>query len=80
MVPFEVREGMEGKHIRETNLTRHRQVLEKGDKFESSFLILDSCCFLALLREDTYLLRALWNGSEVAFSRICLPAGEWKLF
>ena len=61
MVPFEVREGMEGEHTPERDLTRHHQVLEEGVKFESSFLRLDRCCFLALLREDTYLLWALWN-------------------
>ena len=41
MVPFEVREGMEGEHTPETDLSRHHQVLEEGDKFESSFLRLD---------------------------------------
>ena len=61
MVPLEVRKGMEGEDTPETDLTRHHQVLEKGDKFESSFLKLDRCRFLALLRVDTYLLRALWN-------------------
>ena len=61
VVPFEVRKGMEGEHSPETALTRYHKVLEEGDKFESSFLRLDRCCFLALLRVDTYLLRALWN-------------------
>ena len=36
--PFEVREGMEGKQTPETDLTRHDQDLEEGDKFESSDL------------------------------------------
>ena len=40
---------------------RHHQVLEEGDEFESSFLSLDRCCFLAVLRVDTHLLQALWN-------------------
>ena len=48
LVPFEVREGMEGEHTSEIDLTRHHQVLEEGDKFESSILKLDRCCFLAL--------------------------------
>ena len=54
---FEVREGVEGEHIPETDLTRHHQVLEEGDKFESSFLRLDTCCFIVLLRVDTHMLR-----------------------
>ena len=49
---------MEGKHTPET---RNHQVLEEGDKFESSFLRCDRCCFLAFLRVDTHLLQALWN-------------------
>ena len=53
MVPFEVREGMEGEHALETDLTRHHEVSEEGDKFESSFLRLFRLCFLALLRVDT---------------------------
>ena len=59
--PFEVREGMEGEHTPETDLTRCHQDLEEGDRFESSDLRLESCCFLALLRVDTHLLRALWK-------------------
>ena len=57
-MPFEEREGMEGEHTPETDLTRHQQVLEEGGKFESSFLRLNRCCFLALLRVDTDLLQA----------------------
>ena len=36
--PFEVREGMEGKHTPETDLTGHHQDLEEGDSFERSDL------------------------------------------
>ena len=61
MVPFEVREGIEGEHTPETDLARHHQDVEEGDKFESPFLKLDRCCFLALMRVDTHLLWALWN-------------------
>ena len=61
LVPFEVREGMEGEHTPGMDFTRHHHVLEEGDKFENSFLRLDICCFLALLRVDTHLLWALWN-------------------
>ena len=55
-MPFEVREGMEEEHPPEMDKTRHHQVLEDGGKFESSILMLDRCCFLALLRVDTCLL------------------------
>ena len=53
VVPFEEREGMDGEHTPETDLKRCHQVLEEGDKFESSIFTLDRCCFLALLRVDT---------------------------
>ena len=56
VVPFEEREGMEGKHTQETDFTRHHNVLEEGDKFESSFLRMDRCYFLALQRVNTHLL------------------------
>ena len=59
--PFEVREGMEGEHTAETDLTRCHRDLEERDRFESSDLRLESCCFLAHLRVDTHLLRALWK-------------------
>ena len=68
--PFEVRKGMEGEHSPEMDFTRHQQVLEEGDKFESSFLRLDRCCFLALLRVDTHLLRALWNDTRLPSRRM----------
>ena len=59
--PFEVREEMEGKHTPETDLIRRHQDLEEGERFESSDLGLERCCFLALLRDDTHLFRALWK-------------------
>ena len=59
--PFEVKERMEGEHTTETDLTRRHQDLEEGDRFESSDLRLEKCCFLALLRVDTHLFRALWK-------------------
>ncbi len=52
--PFEVREGMEGEHTPETDITRCHQDLEEEYKFESSDLRLERC-FLALLRVDTHL-------------------------
>ena len=42
-------------------VNREPSGLEEGGQFESSFLRLDRCCFLALLREDTHLLRTFWN-------------------
>ena len=59
--PFEVREGMDGEHTPETDLIRCHQDLEEGERFESSDLRLEGCCFLALLRVDTHLFRALWK-------------------
>ena len=53
--PFEGREGMQREHTPETDLTRHHQDLEEGDRFESSDLRLERCCFLAILRVDTHL-------------------------
>ena len=34
--PFEEREGMEGDHTPETDLSRQRQYLEEGERFDSS--------------------------------------------
>ena len=59
--PFEVREGIEGEHTPETDLIRCHQDLEEGQRFESSDLSLERCCFLALLGADTHLFRALWK-------------------
>ena len=59
--PSEVREEMEGEHTPETDLTRHHLDLEERDRFESSDPRLERCCFLALLKVDTYLFRALWK-------------------
>ena len=59
--PFEVREGMEGEHTAETDLISCHQDFEEGETFESSDLRLERCCFLALLRVDTHLFRALWK-------------------
>ena len=47
VMPFEEKEGIEGEHTPETDLTRCHQVMQEGDRFESSFLRLDRC-FLAL--------------------------------
>ena len=35
VVTFEVRKGMEGEHPPDTDVTRHHQLLEEGDKFET---------------------------------------------
>ena len=52
---------MEGEHTPETDLIRCHQDLESGERFESSDLRLERCCFLALLRVDTHLFQALWK-------------------
>ena len=59
--PFEVREAMEGERTPETDLTRCHQNLEEGDRFKSSDMRLERCCFLTLLKVDTHLCRALWK-------------------
>ncbi len=59
--PFEVREGMEREHTSETDLIRCHQDFEEGERFESSDLSLERCCFLPLLRVDTHLFRASWK-------------------
>ena len=59
--PFEVTEGTEREHSPETDLIRCHQDLEEGERFESSDLSKERCCFLALLRVDTHLFRALWK-------------------
>ena len=37
VVPFEVREGMEGEHTTETDLTRCQQVFNKGEKTHTCY-------------------------------------------
>ena len=59
--PFEVMKGIEGEHNPKTYITRHHQDLEEGDRFKSSDLRFERCCFLSLLRVDTHLFRALWK-------------------
>ena len=58
------------------DFTKHHQVLEEGAKFESSFLRLDRCCFLALLKVDTHLLRTFWNA--LRFPSVVLAFQEEK--
>ena len=66
--PFEV---MEGERTPETDITRYNQDLEEGDRFESSDLRFERCCFLALLRVDTLL--SFMEGTEIALSWIRPP-------
>ena len=58
--PFEAREGRKGEQTTETDLIRRHQDFEEGERFESSDLSFERCCFLALLRVDTHLFRVLW--------------------
>ena len=50
-----------GKHTPKTDLIRCHQDFEEGERFESSDLSFERCCFLDLLRVDTLLFRALWK-------------------
>ena len=59
--PIETREGMEGEHTPEADLIRCHQDLEEGDRFESSDLRLEKCCFLALLRVNTHTFSELYG-------------------
>ena len=56
--PFKV---MEGEQTPETDLSRCHQDLEEGERFESSDLRCERCCFLALLRVNTHLF---WLGGR----------------
>ena len=80
MVPFEVRVGMEGERTQETDLTMCHQVLEEGDKFESSILRMDRCYFVALLRVATHLLRVLWNYLSLPSVEFALLEGNASCF
>ena len=80
MVPFEEREGMEGEHTLEADLTRCIHVLEEGDKFDSSFLSLDRCCFPGLLRVETHLLRTFWNALRLLSVRFALQEEKASCF
>ena len=71
--PFEVREGMELEHTPETDLIRRHQDLEEGERFESSDLSLERCCFLALLRVDSELVPSFMEGTEITLSWVCFP-------
>ena len=78
-MPFQVREGVEVEHTPEMDLTMRHQVLEEADKFESSFLRLDRCCFLALLRVDTHLW-ALWNDLRLPLVRFAFQEENASCF
>ena len=70
--PFEVREGMEGEHTPEMDLTRCHQDLEEGDRFESSEEIRKMLFFGSPEGRQTLVLSFV-EGSEIAFSWISLP-------
>ena len=63
---------MEGEHTPETDLIKRHQDFEEGDRFQSSDLRFERCCFLALLRVDT-LVPSFVEGTEIACSLISLP-------
>ena len=66
------------KHTPETDLTRHHQDLEEGDRFESSDLRWERWCFLALLRVDTHLFWALWK--ELRLPSVGLEESQHLLY
>ena len=70
--PFELRKGREGDHTPETDLIRRHQDLEEGERFDSSDLRLERCCFLAPLRLDT-LVPSFLEGTEITLSWVCFP-------
>jgi len=70
--PFEVRDGMEGEHTPETDLTRCHQNLEKGDRFVSSDEI-RKMLFPGSPQGRHTLVLSFVEGTEIAFSWICLP-------
>ena len=72
--PFEV---MEGKLTLEADFTGRRQDLEEGDRFESSDLRLERCCFLALLRVDTLVSRFV-EGTELILPSVGFVFHEAK--
>ena len=80
VLPFEERGGMEGEQTPETDFTRCHQILEKGDKFESSFLRFGRCCFVPLLRMDTHLLRTFWNALRLPSVRFAFPEEKASCF
>ena len=69
---------MEGELTPETDLIRCHQDFEERERFESSELRLERCCFLALLRGDTHLFRALWK--ELRFPSDGFAFHEAKAF
>ena len=80
-VPFEEREGMEGEHNpeKETNL-RHHQVLEEGDKLESSFLEVGQMMFSGSPESGHTFVADFVECTEIAFGQICFAGREGKLF
>ena len=70
---------MEGSILRRQT-TRCHQVLEEGDKFESSFLWLDRCCFLALQGVDTHLLQPFWNALKFPPVRLAFQLEKESFF
>ena len=77
--PFEVREGMEEEHTPETDLTRCHQDSEEGNRFESSDFRWETS-FSGSPEGRHTLVPSFVEGTEIAFSRICLPWGKGKLF
>ena len=71
---------MEGEHTPETDLTGCHQDLEEGDRFESSDLRLERCCFLALLRVDTHLFQDLLKELRLPSVRFAIHEAKASCF
>ena len=71
--PFEVREEMEGEHTPETDLIRCHQDLEEGERFESSDLSFERCCFSGSPEGRHTLILSLLEGTDIALSWVCFP-------
>ena len=63
---------MERKHTPDTDFIKFPQDLEEGERFESSDLRLDICCFLVLMRVDT-LVSSFMEGTEITLSWVRFP-------
>ena len=70
--PFEVREGLEGEHTPETDLSRRHQDLEEGDRFEFRIEI-GKMLFSGSPEGKHTLVPSFMEGTEIAFSWISLP-------
>ena len=72
VLPFEIREGMEGEHTPETDLIRCHQDFEKGERFESSDE-LRKMLFSGSPEGRYTLVPSFMEGTEITLSWVCFP-------